>query len=814
MDSQSESELVNLLMKRTKFLSGLFFLLISAQMAYTQEKVFPGADEKTPSKAQYFSWINNTNEGPTEKQTLINFAFFDWLKSTYGMQLDIYAFDAGALDGKNFYGSLNSARFKKQFPNGFDPLYKKATYLGMRLGIWGGPDGFGNTAEEEQERISQMVRLCKDYGFALFKFDAVCGPLRPEKEDAFVKMMIEARKYSPDLILLNHRLGLTKGLPYATTFLWGGAETYIDVVMNNNSTAPHHRQGALSRGLVPGLKRLTEDHGVCISSCLDYWDDDLVLQAFNRSLILSPEIYGNPWLLRDEEYPKLARIFNIHQKYKDILTSGMVLPAKAYGADAVSRGNDKTRLITLKNLTWTKQVRTLRLGNEIGLAKGEKVKLIRLHPDEEYLGTHQYNDAVQVNIEPFRSALFIATTEEYSDPVIAGARFQVIQNVPGKPILIDVLGNPGSTVSISVLDPWKYKKAGLTDLTAKKMTISGEQKITFTGTSLKNDTKRKLAGFSIIPVPKDAESLYEATVFAADNNALEVRSLMRSGKTDIPAVKQARDAFFEQDAFVERGVWDKNLFDGDLKTGFWESAKYRGAQKVKGGMFRLDLGKVTAVDELILKVPDIFSLQPLLPDEGNFVEVSKDLIKWKQLTYIAGTTMKIAVNDSVRYFRFVNQPQQLTEVEALYKGKQLDRSSWRASNLFAPANKMVATKAWKTSFKLEELTNHAYLSVALNGIHGIEGAYVAAKINGKYIGAPDRSVSYPSNTWEHSNAKLDQNYTYYIPLKKEYINQEIELFVFSYDAADADFKPEAWMWSTDADEKIRLELIPKTGSKY
>ena len=31
-----------------------------------------GADELTPSVAQYFSWINNTNEGSTERQTLIN----------------------------------------------------------------------------------------------------------------------------------------------------------------------------------------------------------------------------------------------------------------------------------------------------------------------------------------------------------------------------------------------------------------------------------------------------------------------------------------------------------------------------------------------------------------------------------------------------------------------------------------------------------------------------------------------------------------------------------------------------------------------
>jgi hypothetical protein len=30
-------------------------------------KVYPGADERTPSYSQYFSWINNTNEGSTEE---------------------------------------------------------------------------------------------------------------------------------------------------------------------------------------------------------------------------------------------------------------------------------------------------------------------------------------------------------------------------------------------------------------------------------------------------------------------------------------------------------------------------------------------------------------------------------------------------------------------------------------------------------------------------------------------------------------------------------------------------------------------------
>lgn len=135
--------------------------------------IWPGADERTPSRSEYFSWINNTNEGATEEQTLINLEFFRWLNDEFGMQLDIYAFDAGAIDGKRFYGKIDSERFREQFPNGWTPIFEAARAMGTRLGVWGGPDGFGDTPEEEAARIEQMVSLCRDLDFALFKFDAV-----------------------------------------------------------------------------------------------------------------------------------------------------------------------------------------------------------------------------------------------------------------------------------------------------------------------------------------------------------------------------------------------------------------------------------------------------------------------------------------------------------------------------------------------------------------------------------------------------------------------------------------------------------------
>jgi hypothetical protein len=105
--------------------------------------------EQTPSIPQYFTWINNTNEGATEEQTLINLRFFKWLHDEFGMRLGIYAFDAGAIDSQEFYGRMDSERFRKQFPKGFKEIAELARSFDCRLGLWGGPDGFGDTPEEE-----------------------------------------------------------------------------------------------------------------------------------------------------------------------------------------------------------------------------------------------------------------------------------------------------------------------------------------------------------------------------------------------------------------------------------------------------------------------------------------------------------------------------------------------------------------------------------------------------------------------------------------------------------------------------------------
>jgi len=766
----------------------------ASQSAASDKSVYPGADERTPSYSQYFSWINNTNEGSTEAQTMANLDFFKWLHDEYGMVLDIYVISAGAIDKAGRYGKMDSDAFRRQFPNGFGPIYEKAKTMGTRLGTWGGPDGFGNTPEEEQARIDLMVKLCRDYEFILLKFDGVVGGLRPEKQDAFVRMMTECRKYSPDLILLNHRLKLGKGLPHATTYLLGGAETYIDVHMCNNQTAPHHRAGAISRRVVPDLVRLTEDHGVCISSSLDYWEDDLILQAFNRNLILAPQLYGNPWFLRDDEFPKLARIFNLARQYRDILVDGMVLPKESYGEKAVSRGDESTRLLTLRNLTWEPVVCKVKLDEEIGLSAPNRVELRQYHPTERVIGTFKKGDVIDVEVLPFRSCLLMATSKQ-TEFGIKGCDYEVVRDVPGKPVLIKLLAMSGEKRNVElVAGDREFKSAQISGRPFDGLVKGKCAAISFPGQLLKETYHRKLGDLTSCAVPADAEALYEATCFAANNNALEARALQRSGPSNIPQVAKAREAFLKQPLFAARGLWDKNLFDGDQDTAFYVARRV-GMAPLSGGSLRIDLGEATRLDTLIVRTGSEYALQPFKYDETIRAQVSSDLTHWIPMSLVASKdiVMNLDPKTRVRYIRFNGTPDKIVEIEGYLDGKKLDRSQWCASTLFARYSRVSASRAWQHSFTLNEIPRGSYLAIALNGEHGIEGAYAAIRVNGKPVGSPDRSVSFPANTWEYPARKRSSNYTYYVPLTEDMKGAKIDAVVLGLKNGQYKFKPEVWI---------------------
>lgn len=780
-----------------------------------------GADEKTPSIHQYFSWINNTDEGGTEKQTLINLEYFKWLSDKYGMNIEIYALDEGNIDGPwgEHKHPYESEKTLKQYPNGLGKCAEKAAEFGCRLGIWAGADGFGDTPEEETKRKEMFIGLCRDFNLREIKFDTVCDWLRTEKRPVFKAMVDECRKYVPDLIVLNHRHDFGEASICATTFLLDGLETYIDVHLYNKVSGPHHRMGELSRGLVPGMIRLTEDHGVCISSALDYFEDGLILQAFARSLILAPEIYGNPWLLRDDEQAKLARIYNIHLKYRDILVNGFALPEASYTRNSVSRGDETTRLLTFSNPTWEAKTITLNINGEIGLwgKTGNSYIIKSLHPYECYLGEAEWNDKFDITVEPARTALILVEEKAKfmdNDFVLTGCRYHTIFDKNQNPVKAVIYSADGSVGSIGNKKCSKRIKG---DNTIRRPILLGELK--------ENGS------------PKNTEQLYEATCFASTNDCFEKQAVDRSGPTSVPQVQAARDAFFNQEAYIARGCESSFMFDGRDDT-FFDGLSYLYQTKLDGGCLRVDLGRTAYISKIEIKfisfkeekasanmgIPEIGI--NVIPPRGT---ASADLKKWSPIlrqridtieerntpvcidvfntmeyypSYLMST--EYSVGAKVRYIRIPCPMDRIVSFKAYDKeGNELTLQNPKATNLFAPwkENKFKYFKSFKTTVPADARPG-AYIAVANDGIHGFEGVYCALEFNGKPVGSTDRASAHRINNWEHITHDNDSGYTYYIPVTDDISGKEVTVHAMFTEKCDV--KTNAWLCDNPNETPVRI----------
>lgn len=736
-----------------------------------------GADEFTPSVPQYFSWINNTNEGSTEKQTLINLDFFKYLQDTYGMNIKIYAWDAGNFDGASEgYGNVNGEKFRSQYPDEYKNVVAKAKELGIRMGLWGSPDGYGDTEDSQKERYDFFVHLCRDHGFALFKLDGVCGHLRPEKSGVFAQMLQDCRKYSPDLIVLNHRLEFYEAEPFVTTYLWNGVETYVDVLSCNQNTAMHGRAFMFTRGHTDNLERLAEDHGVCISSSIDYFEDELIYQAFNRSLILAPEIYGNPWLMRDDELAKLARVYNLHARNAAILVNGKVLP-DSYGDNAVTRGSETKRFVSTGNNSWDPKIITVNIGEETGVETDEPVAVNIHHPYEKHIGFFKKGDSVEIELMPFRATLIELSAAGEAEPMLTGCEYEIIkEDKNGIPLEVKYLKSDGGRINLLCGGKESFfAETAATDVKEKAPLYIG---------SLDNEIRN----------PENGELLYESAMYAIGNDSLESRSLKRSGKTEIPQVKAARDAFFGQKHYKLRGCEAKNMFDGNPDTFFDSQSKtyIDESQRICGGCLRVDFGSELECDSVEIeffagdyatrevetqKVPLIAEyssdLKTWLSTDMVNLSVSDDDFTAEVIRFTAHTLYDLhgkkviasyGLNGRLRYLRIENPVDRIYAVRLIKDGKVIETKSAFANNMQAHyRHKRVIGEKWQT-ITLPEYKSGSSLVVAVEGTHGAECVYCVAELDGKLCGFPKRAPDYRANQWEHSVCGSDKNNTFFLEL--------------------------------------------------
>ncbi|MEN1783629.1 MAG: hypothetical protein AAGF77_00690 [Bacteroidota bacterium] len=477
----------------------------------------------------------------------------------------------------------------------------------------------------------------------------------------------------------------------------------------------------------------------------------------------------------------------------------------------------------MRNLSWEKIKIPIALDTTIGLRpNGNKVALRQYHPIEKVFEEQGYGTSFTVEVLPFRSCLIkISNTSKTVDFGISGVDFQTIVDADKDTIQIKLLGLPGSSKTIQLTGDYaQFSNVALDGNAVDQLLKAKELPISFPGKPLALPHHRKLSDLEPCPIPEDALSLYEATQFAADNNALEVRSLKRSGDSQIPQAQAARDAFFGQRIFKEREIWDKYLFDGDLQTAFSISTRHTNYHPLQSAL-RIDLGTTVSLDSLVLHVVDEMRLQPYKSGEVEYVMVSKDLKEWESMPFLTGTHMQLPLNKDkpIRYLRFPYSIQRLQEVEGFLDGQLVDRKGWRASNLQRPyvfdwhwdkTQHYYAQKAWSQTVVLDEIPKDSYLCVAINGEHGKEGAIAAFKVDGNYVGCPDRSPSYKSNTWEYRVIQSDKNYTYYLPLSPDMAGKSIEAFVLAFDGQKTNLQPQLWITAYPIPYEERfLTLIKK-----
>jgi hypothetical protein len=166
-----------------------------------------------------------------------------------------------------------------------------------------------------------------------------------------------------------------------------------------------------------------------------------------------------------------------------------------------------------------------------------------------------------------------------------------------------------------------------------------------------------------------------------------------------------------------------------------------------------------------------------------------------------GTTITAAIDAEtrVRYLRIGGYFGKVAEIEGYYGDTMLDRCAWRASLVFGLYENAPAVRAWSLSCTLDEVTRNSYLAVAIHGPHGAEGAYAAIRMGNKYIGAPDRSVSYHTSAWEAGVREQQSNYTYYIPVTNDMEGERIDVVVLGVDEAlnrperAESIRPEVWI---------------------
>lgn len=778
----------------------------------------------------YFDWLCHDNSGPRESEVLANFAALRRLKELYGLQFDIYNSDAGLVESQGTYYPQFKANFLSRFPAGLGPLAKASEELGMRLGLWIGPDGFGETPEEMKARREQLLSWVRDFNVGLFKLDTVVSELAhpdryilEKKYQSLADVLSEARRIDPGFIAINHRINNS---PYMLTLtdclLWRGEETYIDVHIHNETASLTNRDGSIGRELSSELYgtpfRQFEDHGICFNSCLEKWEDDLVTQAFGRASVLSPEMYGTFFFLGDEDYPRLARLIQLHKRLEPLLKSSFPLPE-----GDVAHADGASSLVLVRNMSWEPSVKTIPLDTKIGLraAPGTPLTVRQRHPVEVLMKRAGegavVGGALSVELDPFSLRLIQIDTSPPAEPLVVGIPYEVVPGPDAGSFGINLLGVPGRTADVAFLN-----FGGLTVRTSTGVPVPTEGtpwQVTFPGTSPAGPAFARLSDFRDDPAAvEEGARLAELAKFSIDDDSLEIREMVRLKRepSRLPEIEACRDYMWDRVVAAE-GTF-LNAFDGDPRTrwsdGFPRRSPFTGSPapyRSATSLWRIDLGRPTDLAKLelwIVRRTDAAFLEA--------VERSSDLIEWTRTDELSlaaaegipeagtlrqrGRTIRIfdvdagdqrpaiisipIVGGPCRYVRVRGRNFSVSEILGYDEaGRPLDRSGWRATNFFGetPAPRRVLRAVHVPT---DESPGREYAVAVTAGpakFDPVDGVYVVALVDGRPVVPHHRVPSYPYHhyEWNSGGPKL-AGMTFRLPIDPTWKGKTVEFRIMMF----------------------------------
>ncbi len=132
-------------------------------------------------------------------------------------------------------------------------------------------------------------------------------------------------------------------------------------------------------------------------------------------------------------------------------------------------------------------------------------------------------------------------------------------------------------------------------------------------------------------------------------------------------------------------------------------------------------------------------------------------------------------------------------IRLMKEGREIKLTAPKASNLQAPYGRKIPVAMQAGTVTIPAVKDGDYLAVALNGIHGIEGAYCVAEVDGRKVGFPDRAPAYQSNVWEFSVTHTDRNYTYYLPLDASMSGKPMTIRALLCDPDHTNISCDVWL---------------------